>query len=162
MKKIIDKYKELCIVPSDINEHLPTLCKYASMCDHVTEFGVRSVISTFALLAGSPKMMVSYDIEDICMDALELEAKGTVRFRFLQGDTTKITISPTDLLFIDTLHNYRQLNTELELHASKVGKYIIMHDTTTFGEIGESYKGLPEKGLWLAIEEFLVKNPKWN
>jgi hypothetical protein len=34
-----------------------------------------------------------------------------------------------------------------------------MHDTTLFGEKGE---GKNNKGLWLAIEEFLVENPQWQ
>jgi hypothetical protein len=31
----------------DICEHLPILAKYASKCNHITEFGVRSVVSTY-------------------------------------------------------------------------------------------------------------------
>lgn len=49
------KYTELCVNPSDINEHLPTLKKYAEECDHITEMGVRGIVSTYALLMGKPK-----------------------------------------------------------------------------------------------------------
>ena len=34
-------YQKHCDRYSDIHEHLPTLYKYASECDHVTEMGVR-------------------------------------------------------------------------------------------------------------------------
>ena len=43
MYKIVDKYNTLCKTPSDINEHLPTLEKYAS----IFETGVRGVISSW-------------------------------------------------------------------------------------------------------------------
>ena len=52
MNYIEEKYKFLCKKPSDINEHLPTLYKYASECESIAELGVRGVISTWALLYG--------------------------------------------------------------------------------------------------------------
>ena len=48
-------YQYKCSSPSDINEHLPTLLRYSQMCDHVTEFGVREPVSTYALMYGKPK-----------------------------------------------------------------------------------------------------------
>ena len=38
---ILDDYNATCGIASDINEHSPTLKKYADEVDHVTEFGVR-------------------------------------------------------------------------------------------------------------------------
>jgi hypothetical protein len=78
-------------------------------------------------------------------------------------------LKETDLLFLDTWHAYKQLKAELELHASKVRKYILFHDTTSFATCDErSYESLGEewigdqKGIWLAIEEFLQSNPEWK
>lgn len=65
---------------------------------------------------------------------------------------------PTDLLFIDTYHHYASLAREFELHAPKARKYIILHDTVTFGRRGE---GDDHKGLMAAVEEFLAVNPQW-
>jgi hypothetical protein len=65
---------------------------------------------------------------------------------------------PTDLLFIDTYHHYASLAREFELHAPKAKKYIILHDTVTFGRRGE---GDDHKGLMAAVEEFLAANPQW-
>ena len=48
-------------------------------------------------------------------------------------------------------HYYKQLKAELELHHSKVEKYIILHDT-------ESCK----MELGQAILEFLKKNEEWT
>ncbi|MGD9307318.1 MAG: glycosyltransferase family 4 protein, partial [Desulfobacterales bacterium] len=40
-------YSQKCETPSDINQHLPILRKYAAQCSHITEFGVRGVVSTW-------------------------------------------------------------------------------------------------------------------
>lgn len=48
---------------SDIQEHLETLRRYSSLCDSVVEMGVRYIVSTWALLAGKPKKMISIDIQ---------------------------------------------------------------------------------------------------
>ena len=150
-------------MPSDINEHLPTLKKYAEECDHITEMGVRWVVSTFAFMMGKPKKLISIDIDPVekhgiqTIDLITLAKTAGVEFEFVLGDTTEIEIEETDFLFIDTLHTYTQLKKELALHPSKVKKYIGFHDTTTFAQVGE-YK---EVGLWPAIEEFLSSNPEW-
>ena len=57
-------------------------------------------------------------------------------------------------MFIDTLHTYDQLSEELRLHAPKARKYIVLHDTTTYGEGGETPG---HQGLWPAVEEFLAE-----
>ena len=154
-------YERLYNTPSDINEHLPTLASYASECEHITEMGVRYIVSTYALLMGRPKKMISYDIHMCNWEPVRDLVKEDTDFQFLVGNTLEIEIEPTDLLFIDTLHNYTQLKKELELHSEKVNKYIIFHDTTSFENVGESYTGNPEKGIWLAIQEFLQTNSKW-
>ena len=52
MNTVIDKYNQLSSSPSDINEHLPTICKYASECESVMELGVRGCVSSWALVKG--------------------------------------------------------------------------------------------------------------
>ena len=47
---------------SDINEHIPTLKKYAEGCDTVIEMGVRTIVSTWGLLAAKPKKLISIDL----------------------------------------------------------------------------------------------------
>lgn len=148
-------YNLKCSIPSDINEHLPVLKNYAEKVNHVTEMGVRWIVSTYALLMGRPKKMISYDIVNVDMSHIDFLAPET-DFKFIVGDTTQIDIEPTDLLFIDTLHNYKQLKTELELHAPKTSQFIILHDTVTFGSRGET----SDIGLTKALEEFLVEG-KW-
>lgn len=154
---IENKYIQLVSSPSDINEHLPTLARYARKCKHITEMWVRTALSTYAILYGKPAdaNLVSYDLEET-KETKELQTMSK-DWDFRIGDTKKINIEETDMLFIDTLHDYDLLNIELKRHAGKVKKYILFHDTTTFGERWET-----EWHEWLgrAIREFQKKNPE--
>ena len=84
------------------------------------------------------------------------------------GDTTNIEIEETDLLFIDTLHEYEQIKKELELHGNKSRKYIIFHDTECFkfrNERNPDVYGQTKEdklGIVPAIMEFLELNPHWK
>ena len=151
------KHEELKNTPSDINQHLETLKKYASECDHVTEFGVRWVVSTWSLAAGNPKKLISYDTNYHENISLVSKTMGE-NFVFVQKNVLETKIEKTDLLFIDTYHCYDQLRSELELHADSVGKYIILHDTKSFGVRGED----GGEGILRAINEFLEVNPNWG
>jgi pyoverdine/dityrosine biosynthesis protein Dit1 len=164
MNKLEKKYLELCSIPSDINEHLPTLKRYTQQCETVTEMGVRYIVSTYAFLMGDPKKLISIDIKhpseykgDLT-EVVNIAKENNIDFQFVLGDTREIEIEETDLLFIDTWHIYEQLKIELEKHASKAKKYIIMHDTTLFEHKGE---GPGYVGLWPAVEEFLADNKQW-
>jgi len=161
---ITEHYQHHCNTPSDIHEHLPTLKKYASECDHVTEMGVRWICSTWGLLEARPKKLISYDIQNpshwgadinvVC----EAAKQENLDYKFIKADVLGIEIDQTDLLFIDTWHVYGQLLAELNLHCNKVNKYLIMHDTTSYAFTGES-EG--HSGLWPAISDFLDEHPEW-
>lgn len=153
-------YKQSLI--GDIEQHMPTLKKYAEECDHIIEMGVGLVNSTYALLMGKPKKMISYDFQPQLVSHIKDLVKNDTDFEFIVADTRFIEIDETDLLFIDTAHDYRQLKIELAKHADKSKKYIILHDTTTFEFSDENDNQQPGiKGLWPAIEEFLTMNPRW-
>ena len=117
----------------DITEHLSTLRSYASRCGHVTEMGVRQMVSTWAFLAGQPKILRSYDMThprnlaagDVFNEAVNAANDNRIDFRFIEQDVLEANIAQTDLLFIDTWHVYKQLKAELKLHSSKVNKWII-------------------------------------
>lgn len=158
-------YKNVCDKASDINEHLPTLRKYAEGCDLVVEMGVRWVVSTWAFLAAKPKKLLSIDIVHPNTFGSNLDAVNQIckaenqDFEFIQGDTTRITIPQCDFLFIDTWHVYDQLKIELDRHCDKVNKFIALHDTETFGKVGETPS---HKGLQFAVDEFLESKPEWQ
>ena len=64
MIELEQRINQLYQTPSDINEHIPTLISYGQECNHITEMGVRGIISTWAFLGSAPKKMMSYDIQD--------------------------------------------------------------------------------------------------
>lgn len=173
--------------PSDIHEHLDTLRRYASECSTVGEFGVRGGNSTYALLLGllrnnrEKKSYVGVDVDSCSLavpPARNLSEILGIKYEFIQQDSAKVNIENVDMLFIDTWHVYGHLKRELENNHAKVGKYILMHDTTVDEWDGESIRcsldikqqaldsGYPEeeirKGLWPAISEFLESHPEWR
>jgi hypothetical protein len=168
MEKINNIYQTKCNTSSDINEHLPTLLKYSKECSHITEMGVRWVSSTWALLLSNPDKFISYDIvkNDNINEVINLSNEYGINYRFIESDVLQCTIEPTELLFIDTLHTYNQLIQELNIHSDKVSKYIILHDTVTFGYVDEmiyetasnTIKGqiITKNGLMNAVNDFLA------
>jgi hypothetical protein len=157
-------YQIKCDYPSDINEHLPVLKEYAEDCEHITELGVRWVVSTYAFMMGKPKRLVSYDVLPIetwenttTQELTELARENDIDFEFKLENVLETEIEETDLLFFDTIHTYKQVKSELELHANKARKYLVFHDTTMFEVIGED-EGL---GIGFAIKEFLILHPEW-
>ena len=141
----------------DIFEHLPVLRRYAEEVRHITEFGTRTGNSTTAFLAGLAKgggTMHSYDI-----DAVEYRAPAVegVTWRLHQQDTGAdgFTIEPTDLLFIDSLHEYAHIMREFR-QAPQARRYIIMHDTAIDWI---KYGG---RGVHDALTAFLARNHCWR
>jgi len=171
MESIFEYYNYHKNNPGDIHEHMEAIYKLSLECNHITEMGVRGVVTTWAFLLARPKKLISIDVMPCpVQQAAALAPKYGIDFEFRMGDTgdPSFKIEPTDLLFIDTWHVYEQLKQELKLHSSYARKYIVMHDTTTFGDFrtGEQFdcyvKTGPEpKGLWPAIQEFLAENKEW-
>lgn len=162
--------------PTDINEHLETFKKYSKECDIIIEMGVRGIVSTWGFLAGQPKKLIGIDLSHPNyfggnLDEVYRVAKEVgVDYEFRLGDTLTCDIEECDLLFIDTWHDFLQLKKELIRHSEKARKYIILHDTVSFGfkdeatyeeyESNRKETNLP-KGLNPAIDEFLFANKKW-
>ena len=151
---------------SDINEHFPAIIEYGNQCEHITEMGVRGIVSTWGWLACSPQKLISYDVYNPSRwggninDVYDTAKAYGINFEFNEKNVLEIEIEKTDLLFLDTYHVYDQLKKELDLHSNKVKKYICFHDTTSYAINGED--GKQGTGIWKAIEEFLDENKdKW-
>lgn len=153
-----DLYLTAANTPSDINEHCETLRSYAARADHVTEFGTRHGVSTVALLAGRPRHLVSYDLVKYPEVRAFAKLAADTAYQFVQGDSTRVDIEPTDLLFVDTRHTAAHLQEELERSGEKVRNWIILHDTVIFGATGED--GGP--GLLVAVRKFVRAHPEWT
>jgi cephalosporin hydroxylase len=161
-------FVHLVTLPSDINEHLPTLKKYTQQCETVLELGVRYIVSSYAFLAGRPKKMVSVDIEHPSKYGGNLDnvigicAEEGIDYTFIQANDLEIELEDTfDLLFIDTDHTYRQLTAELNKFSSKINKFIIMHDTSLFAE-NRIYEGRLYGGMKDAVLDFVKANSEWR
>jgi cephalosporin hydroxylase len=146
--------------PSDINEHLPLMNILAKLCTHVTEFGVRWGASATAWL-NNDVVVRGYDIVAY-EPAIELFSQAQAAGKDAQliiRDTLSLgTIENTDLLFIDSLHTYRQVTGELA-YAKFVSKFIVLHDTVLFGDAGEDGS---QPGINQAVREFLAANRDWT
>jgi hypothetical protein len=152
MNYIANKYNRLCSTSSDINEHLPTLFKYAQECNSVFETGVRGVVSSWALLYGlvskksdERKTMQMNDIEACNIDEILTASAGldiNMTFKWQNNLLIEFNAGETyDLTFIDTYHIYPQLLRELNKFSQVTNKYIIMHDTTIDANEGEFIRG---------------------
>lgn len=172
---IQEKYEKSLHIPSDINEHLPTLFSLAKEVDSIIEFGSRNCTSTTAFLAAiadTEKTLVSYDLyKSQLIDELEKYNN----FKFYQEDVLDLTIPNVDLLFIDTLHTYFQLTNELGNNSKSVRKYIVLHDTVShaYGDespysdqeymvMSKKVKQGEKRGLVPAIDDFLLKDDGLN
>jgi hypothetical protein len=177
-------YEDKCKTRSDINEHLPTLYKYAKKCDTIVDCSIRSIVSSYAFsaaLLGNKKgslTMVDNEKTSNIDSFVEMSNGEGVPIEFLQGKCLETPLKETDLLFIDTWHTYPQLKRELEYWNTSVKKYIIMHDTTVDEFVSESVRcnldiekqsresGFSvediRKGIWYAIEEFLQEHSEWK
>jgi hypothetical protein len=79
------------------------------------------------------------------------------------------------MLYIESLHTYCHLTYELEKFHSKIRKFIALHDTSApWGTVDDNayqgdYSEYPstlcdrsKKGLWPAVEDFLLRHPEWT
>jgi hypothetical protein len=185
MDLIKNKYNNLSNIPSDINEHLPTLYNYATKCESIIELGVRGCVSSWAFTYGllnnnkQVKELLLNDIEkcDIS-ELLDTTKEIDMKINYEWINDLKLEVHKNyDLTFIDTWHVYGQLKRELEKYSKITNKYIIMHDTTVDEILGETIRMCMNsnqqsiitefpieeinRGLWPAVEEFLQNNTDW-
>jgi hypothetical protein len=153
------EYQDACVRDTDIHEHLPIISELTSQCTHVTELGVGWAQSTRAFLRHDVELHSYEFMPQPGIREFFDEAKNAGRNVTLHvDDTRKVNIAETDLMLVDSLHIYEQVQKELELHAGKVRKYILFHDTTLFADRGE-FGG---KGIWPAVQEFIDSHPEWQ
>ena len=153
------EYQDACARDTDIHGHLPIISELTSQCNHVTELGVGWAQSTRAFLRHDVELHSYEFMPQPGIREFFDEAKNAGRNVTLHiDDTRKVDIAETDLMLVDSLHIYEQVQKELELHASKVRKYLLFHDTTLFADRGE-FGG---KGIWPAIQEFIDSHSEWQ
>lgn len=163
MQTLDQWYDHQCRTHPNLREHLPLLRKLASQCQAAAEIGNRDGGSTAALLAGCPGTVYSIDLRKPRWAALLESLGASSRCKLIEGDSRQVDLpEPVDLLFIDSEHRADVLYAELVRHASRVRRWIVLHDTEIFGHRGEKrpHTG-PVPGLLPAVHRFLREHPKW-
>lgn len=94
----------------------------------------------------------SYDIiaDQRVEDLFQIAHEAGKDVEYIVTDVVQTQITETDLLFIDTWHLQAQLRQELSLHGNLAQKFLIFHDTHTFGTVDESLE-FPSNGNRSAI-----------
>jgi hypothetical protein len=170
---ILETYRAHCAGVTAMAAHLPRLRGLATGCEMAVEFGVKHGGSSSALLLGA-KWVRSYDIVETPRARL-LETIAP-HWEYVIGDSRTAEVLETDLLLVDSLHTYGQCRAELERHADAVRRWLIFHDTLTFGSIGadgetgrqlwtyESHVSVPPAALGIrpAIDELMIRDPSWR
>ena len=88
-----------------IRDSIPAIIDLAQKCDHITEMGVRTVVSTWGWLGGAPKNgLISYDILnpkywnkpgqefDPIQDVIDTAEAYNIKFKFIEADVCNIEI----------------------------------------------------------------------
>lgn len=168
--RLLDRFYRLKQAPSDIQLHLDTLRELAWTCTSVIELGTRWGVSTTALLCGQPLRLVTVDCAAECTEHVQRvlgPVAGRTRFQALTADSRSCEpFFRPDLLFVDTLHTASQLRAELDQHGRFVRRYLVFHDTVTFGETGEDggpgimgpIRDLLQEGEWVQRAHYRVNN----
>jgi len=158
LEQLKKDFVELKIQPTawlgDSPDRFDTYQRYSSQVESIVEFGVYTGLSTCAWLSGQPKRLRSYDITDVnltVLDELKHNAQlNSTDFEFVIANSLEIDIDPCDLLFIDTVHKREHCLAELDRHAKKAQRYIMLHDPSDW------------PGVFEAVIVFLHHNREWH
>ena len=131
------------------------IIKCVKECSSYTELGVNQGATLAAAMLTNPKTIRAYDISLAPYNKAkhlfdEYANDNSINYSAMESDTLKCTLDPVDVLYIDTLHRHDHLIKELALHASKVNKYIIFHDTAA------------QPGLKKAVKEYVTSHKEWR
>lgn len=143
---------------TDIVEHLPLLRTLGARHPRVVELGFRTGVTASNFLSSGNTTVESWDIEDCSRAVTELTRLCPGRFVFHQQDSRQAEPFEHDLLFIDSEHTAVCCAAELALWAPHCTGVIAMHDTETYGKVGDH--GGP--GLLAGIENFLKAHHEWR
>lgn len=167
-------YQQACQTASASAYHLPRLREFAGGCDLAIEFGVKKGASSAALLMGAQRV-IGYDLVET-KEARRLQGIAGPRYSYRIEDSCLAPVEPCDLLFLDSLHTYGQVQAELRRHAAAVRRLLVFHDVLTFGSIGadgetghqcwtyQRGQSVPFQALGIrpAIDELMIEDASWR
>ena len=159
-------YTQIRTQQEDPKNHGPKYCahhdfiqKYMPECNSFKELCTHQGASAAAALLGGAKEVHLIDhtlekyncqkhlFEDYCK---ENEVSLNV---YEMSSIDKRCAVPTDMLHIDSLHQWQWTSQELELHAPITKKYIVLHDTTTVNN--------KPSDIWPGLVDFCYNSPYW-
>ena len=119
-------------------------------CESYRELGImQGATAACAVLAGIKKLHL-IDIE-ISRFLPYVPLFWDVDMLVTECDDLKVPdLYPVDFLLVDSLHTYKHVKAQLEVHSKFVNKYIMFHDTAA------------QKGVKQAVNEFLRANEDWK
>ena len=152
---------------TSIHEHLTTLYLLAKELNLrvALELGAGDGNSTLALLWAARESfgkVFSVDINK-CEKASRLVASNGLSkyWNFIQGDDLKIEWKrPVDLLFLDTVHTYKQVLAELKKYEPFVrkGGVVIVHDIVTWNGVFKAVKKYMKERNDLRLYKYFNNN----
>lgn len=167
-------YRAHCAANTAMSPHLPRLAALAEGLSLAVEFGVKRGASSSALLLGANRV-ISYDIAPT-PEAKQLAEIVGDRWSYRIEDSRAAAVPECDLLFVDSQHDYEQCSAELVAHGNKARRWLVFHDTSTFGVVGANGETGKHKwtyvagkgsvpldclGIRQAIDEHMIANPHW-
>ncbi|HEY5996455.1 MAG TPA: class I SAM-dependent methyltransferase [Candidatus Deferrimicrobiaceae bacterium] len=119
----------------DMVPHVDQLREYARDAKKILEFGVRSGVSTLALLEGLPPdgTMVSVDVDISMIHYMHFRMLADPRLTLIFGHDRDVKVMAfypelPDILMIDADHTYDSTLAELRIGAYLGARRIILHD----------------------------------
>lgn len=166
MRTLDQLYEEAYTQPSDISEHVKYLRELATKCDFIVDCGDRPGQVSVAFARGiqdrrennsTGKLYCVSSRKQSTFDILNTLTDGNVAF--IEGSARTVQVPLCALLFLDTdPHTGEQVYEELALNGNQSLHYIVLHDTTIFGE--KAPNGQP--GILHGVRKWLKDNPKWT
>lgn len=158
----------------DINEHYPVIHYLASQCRTIAELGgVREFGTSMLLALSRPERLRTVDpsgdvtSHENYAKLVDFCKRANIDYAHVTDDTRMVDLDPVDMLFTDSIHTGEYVKAELLTHAQFVSKYIVIHDTAIYGDLGETghfvngeYKRVA--GLVHGINEFLDIDNSWT
>ena len=138
----------------EYTEHHKSLVACAQECDTIKELGVCQGATLAAMLMTKPKSLTGYDIAGYYFEPYKhlfekYAEENNIEFTYKElSSHSPSSVSQVDMLHIDTLHKPDHLFKELLMHAPKVRKYIVLHDTANFKN---------SNGLFVTIAKYITE-----
>ncbi len=170
VKTLKDFYSQIRCQQEDPKNHGKAYCahhdfiqRYMEDCDSYKELGTHQGASAAAALLGGAKEvhLIDHTLEKFnwqkhLFEKFAEENNVSLNVYEMSSIDKRCAVS-TDMLMIDSLHKWSWTIQELELHAARTKKYIVLHDTAVVNkqpsDIGPGVHEWCKHNDWEVLEE---------